>query len=126
MEGMKKVEVLRAACCVAGIDGETSPEERRVLDMLAAQAGVGLASLTAMIERSESDQGFYKEQFRVLKAEPKETMKLLIGIALADNKLRTIERQVLERLGKRLGVDKETFDNWLSQAIEYVKSRETQ
>jgi len=126
MEGMKKVEVLRAACCVAGIDGETTADERRVLEMLAGQAGVGEASLTAMIERSESDQGFYKEQFRVLKAEPKETMKLLIAVALADNKLRTIERQVLERLGKRLGVDKETFDDWLSQAIEYVKSRGSQ
>ena len=126
MEGMKKVEVLRAACCVAGIDGETSPEERRVLDMLAQRAGVGLASLTAMIERSESDQGFYKEQFRVLKADPNETMKLLIGVALADNKLRTIERQVLGRLAKQLGVDKQTFDNWLNQAIEYVKARENQ
>jgi uncharacterized tellurite resistance protein B-like protein len=78
-----------------------------------------------MIERSESDQRFYKEQFRVLKTDPQETMKLLFGVALADGKLRTIERQVLQRLAKRLDVPQETFDRWLAQAVEYVKSRTT-
>ena len=40
-DAMRQVDLLRAACCVAGADGETSDSERRVLQRLAA-AGIVL------------------------------------------------------------------------------------
>ena len=42
---MFKVELLRAACCVAGIDGEIDEAEFAVLKKLADDVGVGDASL---------------------------------------------------------------------------------
>ncbi len=124
MEAMRKVEVLRAACCVAGVDGDTSDAEKRILMVLAEEVGVGEASLTAMIERANSDQAFYKEMFRVLKGDPGETMRLLFSIAVADNRFRSSEREVLRRLGRRLGIEQEAFDKWLKESIEYVQQRQ--
>lgn len=123
MEGMKKVEILRAACCVAGIDGETTDDERRILEVLAADAGVGSASLNAMIARAESDQAFYKEQFRALKSDPQETMQLLFSVSLVDGRLGSREREVMWRLACRLDVTQEQFDKWVAQAANYLKKK---
>ena len=41
MNPMQEVEVLRAACCVAGIDGEVTENELVMINELAAKAGVG-------------------------------------------------------------------------------------
>ena len=122
-QAMQKVEVLRAACCVAGADGKTTDAERRVLDKLAADVGVGFASLTAMIEQAETDQTFYKEQFRVLKSDPKQTMQLLFGVAVVDGELRRDEAAVLKRLADQLDVNGATFDKWLDEAVSYVKRK---
>ncbi len=123
MEGMKKVEVLRAACCVAGIDGDVTTEERKIIDMLAADVGVGQASVDAMVERAKEDQGFYKEQFRVLKSDPKETLQLLFSLAISDGRLGNREKQVIWRLAKRLDVDQASFQQWAAQAEAYVKKK---
>lgn len=123
MEMMRKVEVLRAACCVAGIDGEADEKELAVLKELAAEVGVGQASLGAMIERAESDQAFYQEQFRVLKADPKETLELLLSIALADRRLGNRESQVLRRLALQLDVDGDQFDQWFEKIKNALRSK---
>ena len=39
MNPMQEVEVLRAACCVAGIDGEVTENELVMINQLAAKAG---------------------------------------------------------------------------------------
>jgi tellurite resistance protein len=122
-ETMRRVEVLRAACCVAGVDGHTSPAEQRILNRLASEVGVGTASLSAMIEQAETDKAFYTEQFRVLKSDPKDTMQLLFRVAVVDAKLRKEEAAVLKRLAQRLGVPPERFDQWLKQAIAYLKTK---
>lgn len=101
---MRDVEVLRAACCVAGLDGEVTENERAVLDRLADNAGVGRVSLEAMIDRARRDQEFYKEQFRVLKADPGETIKALIEVARADGDEHVNERVVIGHFAERLGL----------------------
>ncbi len=123
MEAMRKVEVLRAACCVAGVDGATSDAERRVLQRLADEVGVGEASLRAMIERAEEDRSFFEQQFKVLKAEPKATMQLLFRVAVADGDLKRSEATVLKGLATRLDVTPEQFDSWLKQAIEFLRAK---
>ena len=117
MEAVRKVEILRAACCVAGIDGETDEAELAILQDLAAEVGVGRTSLRAMIERAETDQSFYQEQFRVLKADPSETLKLLLGVALSDGRLGNRESQVLRLLALRLDIEGDQFDQWFDKVI---------
>ena len=123
MEAMRKVEILRAACCVAGIDGEADEKELAVLRELAEEVGVGQASLAAMIERAETDQAFFKEQFRVLKGDPKQTLELLLGIALADGRLGNRESQVLRLLALRLDVDGDQFDRWFDKIKSTLRSK---
>lgn len=122
-DAMRQVELLRAACCVAGVDGHASDAEHLILQRLADEAGVGAASLSAMIELAETDEQFYEEQFRVLEADPQETMQLLFRISLADGSLRKGEAQVLKRLSRRLKVPSAQFDTWLEQAIGFLKQK---
>ncbi len=111
-----KVEILRAACCIAGLDGGVCQDELNLLRRLAADIGVGQASLDAMINRAESDRDFYQELFRYLSSEPDETLKILFRIAIADRDLNTNESVVLHDFAKRLGVSDERYDELLRAA----------
>lgn len=122
-KAMRQVELLRAACCVAGADGETSDREMRALQQLADQAGVGDASLAAMIECAETDDEFYKAQFRVVSSDPEKALKLLFKVAIIDGKLRKTEAVMLKRLALRLNVDPDQFDDWLQQSIAAAKRK---
>ena len=115
MNPMLKVDILRAACCVAGIDGEVDDTERSVLAKLADDVGVGQASLEAMISRGKSDPEFHKEQFRVLKADPQETMATLLEVAMADGKLVESEEKVLQILSRKLDVQDEVFQQLIAK-----------
>ena len=114
MTPIQKVEVLRAACCVAGADGETSDTEMQLLKNLATSVGVGQASLTAMIERSESDPNFCGEQFRVLKDDPSGCIAVMLQVACVDGNVGPEEQQVLQRLSSNLGVPHDVFSQLLS------------
>ena len=118
MDGMVKVQVLRAACCVAGADGLNEPAERRIIDMLAKEVGVGEASIEAMLERAATEEDYVQDQFRVLKAEPKEAMRLLFSVALSDKQLEDKEVEVLRHLAQKLDVADEEFERLLAEARE--------
>lgn len=122
-ESMRKVDLLRAACCVAGADGETSESERRMLQRLANESGIGAASLTAMIECAETDERFLETQFRVATAKPQEALQLLFRMAIVDGRLRKAEAVMLKRLSRRLGVQPARFDAWLTQTNDRVKKK---
>ena len=122
-DAMRQVAILRAACCVAGADGHTSDAEQRIVKRLADEAGVGDASLEAMIERAETDKEFYLEQFRVLKSDQKETMQLLFRVAVADLALHKDEAFVLQQLSLRLEVPPAQYDKWLKQTIDFLKKK---
>jgi tellurite resistance protein len=123
MSVMHKVEILRAACCVAGIDGDTTDRERRLLKQLADQIGVGDASLQAMINRAERDSNFCNEQFVLLKTRPDKTMRILLQVALADRQLDDDECVVLQQFAERLGLAAERFQGVLAQAKQEIKAR---
>lgn len=122
-DAMRQVDLLRAACCVAGADGETSDSERRVLQRLANQAGVGAASFSAMIECAETDETFYKTQFRAAVSKPQETLLLLFRMAILDGKLRKEEVVMLKRLSGRIGVEPAQFDEWLQQFVDSARKK---
>ena len=94
MSVMHKVEILRAACCIAGADGEASEGELRLLKQLADQIGVGQASLDAMVDRSVRDPSFCNEQFQLLKTKPDKTLKILLKVAMSDRELEDAENKL--------------------------------
>lgn len=115
MMPMEKVEVLRACCCVTGAGGTTTPEERVLLDRLARQIGVGKASLEAMIARGETDSDFFREQFRVLKSDPEQTMTILIEAAMSDGQVSPDEQQILSEFSAKLGLPTEDFQSLIEK-----------
>ncbi|MDX1683481.1 MAG: hypothetical protein R3336_10190 [Phycisphaeraceae bacterium] len=113
---MHEVEVLRAACCVAGLDKQVCEKERPLLEKIAERAGVGSASLTAMIERAERDQGFFEKQFEYLSADPDATIRLLLDIATSDGDLEDNQRVVIGFFADRLGMDPDRRDQLITAA----------
>jgi len=120
MTPTQQIELLRAACCVAGIDKDASAAELNVIGKLVKQTGVGKASLQAMVDRATSDQDFYKEQFTVLKADPTESMAYLLQVAMADGKLTDGEIDVLEQLARRLDISEDDIQRLISQVTNML------
>ena len=118
MSSMVQVEVLRAACCIAGADGNTTDAERELLNRLAKQTGVGLASLEAMVSRACEDPNFCNEQVRVLKAEPKDAMAILLEVAMADGVIDENETEILKVFAEKLAVPPEVFGLLMQKAVE--------
>ncbi len=120
---MRRVEILRAACCVAGADLTIAEAEKPLLDRLAQEAGVGFASLEAMMERATQNEDFYREQFRVLSADPKMTMTLLYKVAISDRQLDLQEIKILKFLATQLEVSDDQFERWLQQTREFLEKK---
>lgn len=117
MTPAEKVALLRAACCVAGIDKEISAPEEAVIRRLASDVGVGAASLQAMMDRATSDQEFYKEQFNAF-SNPQQTMAGLLEVAVVDGQVSDAEVGVLSELASRLDVDPSVFQELVQQVRE--------
>ena len=117
MTNLQRVEILRASCCIASADGDTSETERLQLEKLAQELGVGDASLQAMIDRAQSDPEFYKVQFGVLRAEPVKSLDTLLETLVANGEIKESELTVLQGLADRLGIDETTFQQRLQEAV---------
>ena len=120
MMPMQKVEILRAACCVAGIEDGVSENEKTLLDKFAQEVGVGKASLTAMIERATTDPEFHKQQFRILKENPQQCLATVIQVAMSDGSVSDSESQVLKSLSDNLGVPSEIFNQLLANVTKML------
>lgn len=125
MTAMAKVEVLRAACCIAGADGNVDEGELVLLKRLAAGVGVGFASLDAMVSRAESEKEFYKKQFEVLRTDPMATMHALVEVAGDDDKLIGEEIEMLRFIAKRLEMDADSFRAVTKPLLEKIKKNTT-
>ncbi len=122
MTPTQRVEILRASCCIAGADGETTDDEMQHLLKLANAVGVGDASLSAMIARSESDLEFYKQQFQILKAEPIECLQVLVDVSIANGTIKEPEFEVLKGLAVQLEIDDQVFRKTVTEALTKIQS----
>jgi tellurite resistance protein len=113
---MLDVELLRAACCVAALDGETTPGERAIIDKLAERAGVGAASLKAMLDMARSKPDFYTQQFRVVREQPEACVTMMLRVAAADGTISQEERVIIAFWAERLGLSRDRFDELLRTA----------
>lgn len=121
MDASTKVEILRASCCVAGANGDSSEAEKVVLQRLAREIGVGYASLNAMMERAETDPEFHEQQFAILKGEPKHTMAILFEVAMSDGSISEEEVAVLRKLAQNLNVPADVFEQLKTVAIDSIQ-----
>ena len=110
------LEVVKAACCIAGLDGEISDREGPVLRKLADRAGIGQASLDAMIDRAKHDRNYYEHQLKFLSGDPDGVIKTLFQVAIADRELHTSERVILRYLADKVGITPERFEQILQAA----------
>ncbi len=113
---MKDLEILKAACCVAGLDGEISEKERQALNVLAERAGVGRASLNAMQEMALEDSDFFDHQLGMLNEDADRAIKTLLKVAVIDGAFGTNERVILQYFADKLGLTTERTDKLIAAA----------
>ena len=115
MTPTQRIDLLRAACCVANADGDAGEPEMALVGKLIKEVGVGRASVQAMMDRAKIDPAFCEDQFKILKSEPAEAMLFLLQVAMADGKLTDEEVRVLKTLANNLEVPDDVFDKMISQ-----------
>lgn len=107
---MQKVDILRAAVCVAGLDGEISEDELVLLRKIKEVAGVGEASFKAMMDMAvEERTTHYQKQLDFLSADPEKVTRILLEIARADGDFDQNERVVLHHFAMKIGVSEERY-----------------
>lgn len=123
MKSFEKLEILRAAVCIAGVDGEVDEQELKLIEKLSKEIGVGRASREAMIDRAIKDPDFHKQMFRVLKTETDQTMLTMFHAAMVDGKLDDSEIKVLKHFAEKLDVSDETFEKLVAKAQSMTNGR---
>jgi len=125
MQSHQKLEVLRAACCVAGADGNIDADELRIVRQLAADVGVGEASLDAMMTRAENDPEFCQVQFRFLKESPAECLEIMMQVAAASGEIKAPEKKTLQVLARNLEFEDNEFEALLDRTIQQTQRQES-
>jgi uncharacterized tellurite resistance protein B-like protein len=115
MTPAQRIDLLRAACCIANADGTASESEMVLVQKLIKEVGVGRASVDAMMARAKIDPTFCEDQFKILKSDPSESMLVLLQVAMADGKLTEEEIRVLQSLANNLEVPADVFDKLIAQ-----------
>lgn len=105
----RRVDILRAACCVASVDRTLDPREVQTLRALAAAARVGDASLDAILARALEDDDFLADQLRLLHTQPVAVIATLIEVAQADGSVTIDEHVLLRYFAGKLGLDEADF-----------------
>jgi len=121
MKSFEKLEILRAAVCIVGVDGKIDDQELQLVEKLAKEIGVGRASREAMIDRAIDDPDFHKQMFRVLKTETDQTMLTMFHAAMVDGELEDSEIEVLKHFAAKLDLSDETFEKLVDKAQSMTK-----
>ncbi len=123
MKPMNDLEVLKAACCIAGLDEDVGFKERQVLQSLAERAGVDQAAFDAMMVMAVEDDDYFEGQLNLLQSNVDDAIKSLFRVAVTDGKLGSNERVILQHFSENLGMTDERFEEILTVATrEGVKS----
>ncbi len=101
------VDLLKAAVCVAGLDGEITDDETEVLIHLAHRAGVHDDHLTDLMAKARIDNELLNEQLSVVRADPEVTIGVLCHVAAVDGEVSGDERAVIHQFGVLLGISRD-------------------
>ncbi len=127
MSARETLELLKAALAMAVVDGKISGHERALLKALAAKAGVGDASLTAMIDLAGNEPARHDDLFASAIKEPEKAMQLLVASANLDGHISDEERNLLVDISFALGISSqrfgEIFQSGMAAAKRVVRSK---
>ncbi|MBI1373540.1 MAG: hypothetical protein GC159_12495 [Phycisphaera sp.] len=118
-----QADILRAAVCVAAMDGNVCPTEMRCLRVLAERIGVGERSLQRLIHQARNRPDFYQQQFQALSADADFAIKSLLYVASVDGRVCEDERIVIRHFAESLGVDDARFEQILKSAERHAEMR---
>lgn len=113
---VEDVEILRAACCIAGRDGVITDREGQMLRKLKERVGVGEASFQAMLDVAKDDPTYYERLFNMLQSHADRTLKILCSVAAADGAVGEDEAGVLRYFAEKLDMPTERFNAMLEAA----------
>lgn len=127
MSTRESLELLQAALAMAVVDGKISGHERALLKALAGKAGVGDASLNAMIDLAKKEPAKHDELFATAIKEPEKAMQLLVASANLDGHISEEERNMLVDISIALGISAnrfgEIFQAGMASAKRVVRSK---
>ncbi len=70
------------------------------------------------MRRAERDPEFYKQQFKVLRAEPLMCLDTLLQVSIANGALQESEFEVLKGLANQLQISEDQFRERVSTAVK--------
>lgn len=111
---MNELDVLKAACCIAGMDEDVGFQERKVMQMLASRAGVTPTSFDTMMDQALEDDDFFEGQLNLLQSNLDDAIRLLLRVAVVEGKLDPGEREVLLHFSEQIGMTSEHFEQILT------------
>ncbi len=112
----RRVDILRAACCVAAVDRKLHEPERDALLELAEKAGIGEDSLASILERALEDEDFLADQLRLLHDDPVGVIATLLTVASADGRITIDERVLIRFFAGKLGLSNVQFRDAIERA----------
>ncbi|MEM1184028.1 MAG: TerB family tellurite resistance protein [Planctomycetota bacterium] len=118
------VDLLKAAACIAGLDGEITPHEAQALRHLARRAGVREDHLETLMEKARTDDDLLNEQLSVVRSDPETTLAVLYQVAAIDGVVSGDERVVVEHFGVMLGLSRERIDKIFSVVEKRLAAKE--
>lgn len=114
---IEELEILKAACCVAGVDGGISDREMVLLRTLASSAAVGEASFGAMVDRATTEPESYREEFDLPLGDADEAMKTLVDIAAAQGDPSERQQDMLRYFAERVGVGRDRLEALVTKRV---------
>ncbi|NOT00243.1 MAG: TerB family tellurite resistance protein [Phycisphaerales bacterium] len=102
-------ELLKAVIALAASDGRISGREKGLAKALADRAGVGGASLDAMIERASGDPDSRVAMFDRAIKDGEQAMQLLVAAAMVDGHISEPEREMLVDVSAILNIPARRF-----------------
>lgn len=120
-DSVDSFELLKAALAMAAADGRISGHEKALLKALAERAGVGAASLDAMVHAAIEYPAKHDDLFQRAVKEPERAMQLLVSAAQIDGKISEQERALLVDISFVLGVSAERFNEIFKAGLASAK-----
>lgn len=120
---MYDLQILRAACCIAGLDGEVCERERNFLERLRDKAGVGARSFEAMLDMAKSDPRFYEDQMDIIRRDHEEAIRTLFAVATIDGDFSEKEQKILRFFAGKVGLSDEMYDRIVAEETAKLGSR---
>ena len=117
MSTMHDMELLQAALTLAAADGKITRSERGVIDSLAKRAGVGQASLEAMIAKALNNPHAQDELLQMVRQDVERPLRLLVATARIDGHISPEERELIVALATRLGITGADFQRVYEEGI---------